>query len=197
MAEQAMSRKERRERRQAAQRRKQIAAGAVLVGGLLLLAAAGWSLWGNRRTAQAAFDYGPDDVAYDNPIHAVHEMGAGPPIPFLPPGEPQPRVEVNERFHNLGSIGPTEVVTYEFVIANTGEGPLTVSRAYTTCGCTTADLTSSVIPPGKVAILTLRLDAGFHDVRGQTVRRGVILENNDPNHSSAEVWVQASVRSTP
>lgn len=169
----------------------------MIVAGLLLLAVAARFLGQGSRSAQAAFDYGPEDVAYDQPIQAVHEMEAGSPIPFLPRGEAQPRIAINETYYNFGSIGPTDVVTREFVIANTGEAPLTISRAYTTCGCTTADLTASVILPGKVALLTLRLDAGFHDVRGQTVRRGVILENNDPKQSSAEIWVQASVRSAP
>jgi hypothetical protein len=36
-------------------------------------------------------------------------------------------------------------------------------------------------------------DAGFHDAAGQTVRRGVIMENNDPDQSQEEIWVQAAV----
>ena len=74
---------------------------------------------------------------------------------------------------------------------------LTISRAYTTCGCTKAEFTSSIIPAGKVAIVTLVFDAGFHDVRGQTVRRGLIIENNDPDWPTVEIWAQASVRSSP
>ena len=38
-----------------------------------------------------------------------------------------------------------------------------------------------VIPPGKISLMTLTLDAGFHDVAGKTVRRGITIENNDPN----------------
>ncbi len=41
--------------------------------------------------------------------------------------------------------------------------------------------------------MTLTFDAGFHDVSGQTVRRGVIIENNDPNHPVLEIWVEVSV----
>ncbi len=122
-------------------------------------------------------------------------MEEGPPIPLLPKDDPQPQIVVNEQFFDFGNIGATDVVRRVFVIANTGDAPLTISRAYTTCGCTTADFTSAVIPPGKVSIMTIVLDAGFHDVRGQTVRRGVIIENNDPKHSSTEIWIQASVQS--
>lgn len=126
---------------------------------------------------------------------AVHEMGAGPPIPFLPASGPQPQIVANEDFVDVGSVGPTEVVSLDFIIANTGEAPLTISRAYTTCGCTTAEISSAVIPPGEVAEITLIFDAGYHDTRGQVVRRGLIIENNDPERSIQEIWLQASVRS--
>lgn len=55
-------------------------------------------------------------------------------------------------------------------------------------------LGAAVIPPGKVSIVTLTLDAGFHDVAGRTVRRGVIIESNDPNRPETELWTQAAVR---
>ena len=42
--------------------------------------------------------------------------------------------------------------------------------------------------------MTLRFDAGYHDTRGQSVRRGVIIENNDPNNPQMEIWAEASVR---
>ncbi|NLF66213.1 MAG: DUF1573 domain-containing protein [Chloroflexi bacterium] len=70
---------------------------------------------------------------------------------------------------------------------------MTISRAYTTCGCTTAEFSASVIPPGKAATVKVIFDAGFHDAAGQTVRRGVIMENNDPDQSQEEIWVQAAV----
>jgi hypothetical protein len=153
--------------------------------------------WRNRQASAAVFDFSAADIANDQPLHAVHEMGTGLPTPFLPKGDPQPKIAIEERYFDFGTLDPTDVVTREFVIANVGEAPLTISRAYTTCGCTIADFTSAVIPPGKVSIMTLTFDAGFHDVSGQTVRRGVIIENNDPGNSSAEIWVQVSVRNSP
>lgn len=197
MAERAANRASIRMRRaQQSARRRSVLIPLMVVGGALILVG-GWLLWNGGGTAEARIEFSPEDVAYDAPLHAVHEMGSGPPIPFLPRGGPQPAVAVSERFHDFGSLGPNEVVTREFVIANTGEAPLTISRAYTTCGCTTADFTSAVIPPGEVSVMTLRFDAGFHDVGGETVRRGVILENNDPDRSTVEIWVQASIRTSP
>ena len=197
MTTQSLSRKERKALRLRQAQRRRITASVAIMGGILLLAVVGWMLWNNRQANSAVFDFSAADVANDQPLHAVHEMGAGPPIPFLPKGDPQPKIAIEERYYDLGTLGPTDVVTREFMIANVGEAPLTISRAYTTCGCTIADFTSAVIPPGKVSIMTLTFDAGFHDVSGQTVRRGVIIENNDPGNPSAEIWVQASVRNSP
>ncbi len=183
-----------RQRRQRQSRQRWLAGLVVMVG---LALVAGWFYWWSRGdVAPTAGNYRPEDVAYERPLHAIHEME--PPslasIPFLPPGDPQPLIAVSEASYNFGSVGPTEVVTHEFVIANQGEAPLTISRAYTTCGCTTADFTATVIPPGKVTLMTLTLDAGYQDVRGQTVRRGVIIENNDPDTPQMEIWTQANVR---
>ncbi|MHA2428086.1 MAG: DUF1573 domain-containing protein [Candidatus Hermodarchaeia archaeon] len=187
------TRRKRIEKKRQEERMKKLGIGGILFSGILLVAFAGWSLWKGQQPVD--IDYAPEDISYELPLHAIHEMGEGPPIPFLDKDNPQPQIEVNERYYDFGSIGPTDVVTREFVITNTGDAPLTISRAYTTCGCTTADFTSAIIPPGKVSIMTLILDAGFHDVSGQTVRRGVIIENNDPKRSSTEIWIQASVRS--
>jgi hypothetical protein len=133
------------------------------------------------------------DIVRGRMIQATHQMGSGAPIPFLPAGEPQPNVVLAEAFHDFGRIGAKDVVLRTFTVHNTGEGPLTISRAYTTCGCTTAEVSADVIPPGKAVTVELRFDAGFHDSAGQTVRRGVILETNDPDQPQVEMWVEAEV----
>lgn len=152
-----------------------------------------------QNTVEAKFDYQTSDIVNDSPFIAVHEMGPSTlaSVEFMPKDGPQPEIAVSEAFYDFGSIGAKAVARHDFIIANLGEAPLTIHRAYTTCGCTTAEFSASVIPPGKVVVMTLVLDAGFHDVSGQTVRRGVVIENNDPNNSQIEVWTQASVRNTP
>jgi hypothetical protein len=135
------------------------------------------------------------EIVTGKKITAVHSMGNSPRIPFLSRGDPQPKIAVPETFYNFGRIGAKDVVTRTFLVRNTGEGPLTISHAYTTCGCTTAEISADVIPPGKAVTVELRFDAGFHDSAGQTVRRGIILESNDPDQPQAEIWVQADVAS--
>jgi len=195
MGSESLAREARQLRRRQETRRRRAVAGGLALAGLALVGSAVWLTSGGA-SADADFDYGPQDVADDEPFQAVHDMGEAPPVAFLPKGGPQPEIAINERFYDFGSIGPTDVVTREFVVANLGEAPLTISRAYTTCGCTTADFTARVIPPGKVVLISLRFDAGFHDTAGQSVRRGIIIESNDPERPSAEIWVEASVRSS-
>jgi hypothetical protein len=191
-----MNRKERRQQAQRRARRKNMIAIAILIVALLMVAGSLFAYFSESETSSVALSYAPEDIVYDQPIHAIHEMGEGPSIPFLPRDQAQPAIAVSEKSYDFGSIGPLEVVERTFVIFNTGNAPLTISRAYTTCGCTTADITATSIPPGKVAEVTLTFDAGFHDTAGQTVRRGLIIENNDPRQSQAEIWVEASVRNS-
>ena len=182
-------------RRKSEQLKNRLLIGVVALGGVLIAVAIALALMdlGGNGGAQG-FDYSKAPVARGNPILAVHEMEAGPPIPFLPESAPQPSIAINEDFVNVGNVGATEVVERNFVIANTGEGPLTISRAFTTCGCTMAEISSATIEPGQVAEVKLIFDAGFHDTRGQVVRRGLIIENNDPEQPVREIWIQAAVQ---
>jgi hypothetical protein len=191
-----MKRKQRRQEARQRARRKNIVATVVVAVSLLVLAGSLYAYFSDSQTATAALDYEVEDIVYGQPVHAVHEMGEGPAIPFLPRDRAQPAIAVSEKTYDFGSIGPTDVVERGFVIFNTGDAPLTISRAYTTCGCTTAHISASLIPPGKVAEVTLTFDAGFHDTAGQTIRRGLIIENNDPHQPQAEYWIQASVRNS-
>lgn len=184
--------KQTRARKQARQQKSAIVGGAAVVLALALLVVA-YLVWQDGRGMPAAFAYSPDEVTWENGFTATHEMGSGPPIPFLPANEPQPKISLSAVNHNFGRIGPRDVLSQTFAIRNDGAAPLTISRAYTTCGCTSAEFSASVIPPGGVAEVTVVFDAGLHDSRGQTVRRGIIIENNDPRQSQVEFWVQASV----
>jgi hypothetical protein len=42
--------------------------------------------------------------------------------------------------------------------------------------------------------MTVHFDAKVHPLSGQTVRRGVMLETNDPHNPELEFWIQAAIR---
>lgn len=167
----------------------------IVLAALVALIGLVYAVWSSQPVTPG---YQESDVVRERPMHGGHEraMDAVPiAIPFLPADGPQPRIDIPVDSYDFASIGPAERVAQVFVIRNVGQAPLTISRLYTTCGCTLADLSGSMIQPGKLALLTVTFDAGQHDVRGQTVRRGVIIENNDPARPLAEIWIQATVRS--
>ena len=180
--------------------RQKIAAATVIVAGLALLLGSGWYWFAAQFSANSAAAYRPEDIARDQPLHAVHEMDMpgmdmSKPIPFLPKDGPQPAIAIPVTFYDFGSVGSTEIVERDFAIANRGQAPLTISRAYTSCDCTSADLTSTVIPPGKVSIVTIQFDAGFHpEAAGTTVQRTLIIQNNDPDNPQMQITIQAAVR---
>lgn len=165
---------------------------AVLVGGIVRLLEL-------TRPGKVTVDFNSEDIVRDQPFLAVHEMVAFDPntIPFLPEDGPQPKIAFSENEHNFGVIGLRDVVSKAFIIANRGDAPLTISKAYTTCGCTTVEISARVIPPGKAVTANLIFDAGYHETGGQTVRRGLILETNDPKFPRSEIWTRATVRTTP
>jgi hypothetical protein len=161
---------------------------------LMLLVYVAW-LW---NASNNTIQFTPADVIYGVKIHAVHAMGADPNIrntgSFTSDPNLFPEIRLSEQFYDFGEVKASQVLTRTFIIANEGQSTLLILRAYTTCGCTTADITSAEIPPGKVALITLQFDTGYHDMRGTTVRRGVMLETNDPHLPTQEIWIQASVR---
>ena len=163
------------------------------IGAIMLLTGLGVATVRGERANVAAGRFPGETIATERPLLAVHDMGAPAEIPFLPKDGPQPNVAVPATSYDFGRIGAQDVVRRTFLVRNEGDAPLTISRAYTTCGCTTANISASIIPPGQAATVELVFDAGFHDSAGQTVRRGVILENNDPEQPQAEIWVQATV----
>ncbi len=142
--------------------------------------------------------YHPDEVEYNQPIEVVHDMRSGDSYPtvLLSTEGPLPALELSDDFYNLGRISAqnSRQDKHTFVLRNTGDGELVVHRIYSTCTYVTADLTASIIPPGKVALLMVSMDLqGQTELVGMSVRRGIIIESNDPVQPESEIWVQAVI----
>lgn len=176
-----------------------IVVGVVGILGLVLL-----NLW---RTG--AFASPPPPSRSGNPATLLPLTQAGPPlrgghdpalIPERPPapqpapvGQPVPRLDMPEREHDFGRIYARWTVSHIFAVQNTGTADLVITNLVTSCGCTTAELSSAVIPPGHRANLTVTFDADFHPVRGP-VTRLVWFATNDPTQPWVEVRITADVQ---
>ena len=51
--------------------------------------------------------------------------------------------------HDFGHFTEDKPVSYKFVFTNTGNEPLTIQQAISSCGCTVANYTKSPIKPGE------------------------------------------------
>jgi hypothetical protein len=145
------------------------------------------------KPAANKFTYSSADVVYGKSLQVIQGSDSST-RELVPPVGPVPRMELSEQFYDFGAVNSSQVVTRVFVIANQGPDALVIYQAYTTCGCTQASITASEIPPGKVALMTVRFDPGLHSLPGSTVRRGVILKTNDPHRPQQEIWIQATVK---
>lgn len=153
-------------------------------------AAIGWSLLG-----LPAQRFDSDRIVYSEPVQLMHDqmhyrmMGA---VLTSPTAGTSPDVDVPVSFHNFGTVKQSQVASWSFEIANRGTAALVISSGYTTCGCTTAELSTAEIPADKSGLVTVYFDPQ-HASLGSVVRRGVILETNDPQKPQIELWIQASV----
>jgi hypothetical protein len=166
---------------------------------ILLLGLLGWAgyrMWTGSQTPAAS--YSPADVVYGEPLHVVQPVSLTEAHRHMFHSAdltvPQPSTVISDPFYDFGRLSADQDASHIFSIANQGEAVLVIMTAQTTCGCTTADLTATEIPPGKVALMTVHFDAKLHPLRGQTVRRGVMLETNDPRNPVLEFWIQAAIR---
>lgn len=105
-----------------------------------------------------------------------------------PKGTPLPRLDLPSAEHDFGRIPPRPDVAHVFAVQNRGDADLRIENLVTSCGCTTARLSSSVIPPGQRADLVVTYDPDFHPTEGQVVRL-VWFATNDP----AQPWVEVRV----
>ncbi len=60
-----------------------------------------------------------------------------------------PTIAFAEEFHDFGEVQEGEVVEHTFTFTNEGEGPLIISNAQGSCGCTVPDWPRQPIAPGQ------------------------------------------------
>ncbi len=111
-----------------------------------------------------------------------------------PEGVPLPYLDLPSTSHDFGPIPKRPDVAHVFAVQNTGTVDLEIRNLVTSCGCTVAELSSRVIPPGQRADLTVTFDPDFHETQGEVVRL-VWFATNDPTYPWVEVRITAEVQS--
>ncbi|MBQ4621035.1 MAG: DUF1573 domain-containing protein [Bacteroidaceae bacterium] len=107
-----------------------------------------------------------------------------------------PRIEFAEREHDFGKFAPVGTDTlklHTFTFTNTGQKPLVVLRAVSSCGCTQPTHTLEPVMPGDTGIVTV----GF---RGEGQRKGrfrksVTVYTDDPR-SYVRLFISGELKSS-
>lgn len=94
-------------------------------------------------------------------------------------GENLPEFKFAKEEHNFGKIKQGEKVKTVFTFVNTGKGPLIISDAKGSCGCTVPRFPNEPIAPGGKGEIEVEFDsAGKTGVQSKTVS---ITANTVPN----------------
>lgn len=97
----------------------------------------------------------------------------------------QPKIKVEEEVHDFGTIIEGDQAVHEFIIENTGDQPLVISKVQASCGCTTPFWTRDPIAPGGVG----RVKASYNS-RGRpgNFRKGItITSNGEPQRKTVYI----------
>ncbi len=131
-----------------------------------------------------------------SPLRGTHDPALIPEQTPAPQsasvGVPPPQLDLPSTSHDFGRIPKRPDVAHVFAVQNTGTDDLLISDLVTSCGCTTAELSSSLIPPGQRADLTVTFDPDYHEIEGE-VSRLVWFATNDPTQPWVEVRITADV----
>ena len=104
----------------------------------------------------------------------------------------KPSIVLDRASHDFGKILKSGgVVTTTFLLKNMGAKEITIGQISTSCGCTSAKISSQSVSPGESAILSVSFDPNFHDEPEGQFTRTVFIPTSDPR--SAEVEAKISV----
>lgn len=79
--------------------------------------------------------------------------------------EAYPEITFEETEYDFGQIAQGTNVEHTFVFTNTGEAPLVLTGASSTCGCTVPTFTEEPIAPGEKGEMLVQFDGtGFNQV---------------------------------
>jgi len=164
--------------------------GLILLGLAALGFALGWAMLGLPHQR-----INLNEVVMDMPmqiLHTPYRFTQSDNQEFPRQSGKAARALVPVHFFDFNNLNRSEMAAHSFEIVNDGNDDLLITSGYSTCPCVMAEVSSSRIPPKKSALVTVFLDPALA-APGTDVRRGVILETNDPQNPKIELWVQAEI----
>ncbi len=112
-------------------------------------------------------------------------------IPAAPALAEGPRIVLESGDFDFGSVYAGRKVEHTFRFKNSGDQPLMIERVRSSCGCTAALLSSTVIGPGDVG----EVKSTFDSTRfGGNVAKTIYLYSNDPLQKVTQLHIRGLVK---
>ena len=106
-----------------------------------------------------------------------------------------PRIQLDRALYDFGEVPQSGgVIQTVFTVSNGGSETLTVGDISTSCGCTSARISHTSIPPKGKALLTVFFDPNFHPEPQGKITRTVFIPTNDPVTPEAEVKIMVDIK---
>lgn len=105
------------------------------------------------------------------------------------------RINITPLSYDFGDIG-FDMASHDFIVMNTGDAVLKISKLSTNCGCTTAGIDKYELSPGEEAILNVTFDPQHHMSTGHFLREAFVA-SNDPETPVANVEIRMTVVGEP
>lgn len=101
-----------------------------------------------------------------------------------------PKIKFEQTTYDFGTAKPHSKVTHIFKFKNTGKRDLKIRKIRATCGCTTVEPSSSVIPPGESSSFKAIFNTGN---RSGFQKKLIYFISNDPENSTVRLNIKGRV----
>ncbi|NNE28063.1 MAG: DUF1573 domain-containing protein [Saprospiraceae bacterium] len=88
------------------------------------------------------------------------------------------KIEFDNTTHEFGEAQEGEIIKHTFSFKNTGEHPLVVTSARSSCGCTVPKWSREPIEPGKSGTLRIRFNTDTKP--GEQIKTVTVTSNTEP-----------------
>ncbi|MBR3284031.1 MAG: DUF1573 domain-containing protein [Alloprevotella sp.] len=99
-------------------------------------------------------------------------------------------ITFEKKSHNFGTFPESQEQVHEFTFTNTGDKPLVINQAFSSCGCTIPSYTEKPIQPGAKGVIVVRYNA--KGTFGGRFRKPVTIRTNAKN-SQERLYIEGNV----
>jgi Protein of unknown function (DUF1573) len=102
-----------------------------------------------------------------------------------------PKADVAEPTYDFGSAPGGPPIKHVFMIKNVGSGPLEIKNISSSCGCTAAKPSKTILAPGEVSTIAASVDTHFEQGHSLSV---ITLTTNDPANQSIQLKMEGVIK---